>query len=468
MKGRNSELVKKDGIYEIEITGMNHEGQGVGRVDNFIVFVNGAISGEKVRVKIANLKKTYAVGDLLSVLQPSPNRVGMLCPVAERCGGCSLQHMSYKAQLDFKTQMVKESIKRIGKLEDVLIHETMGMENALNYRNKAQYPVGAGCGGEALLGFYERYSHEIVDCTSCMIQDETSSTIRNIVRYFIHENNISVYDESTGKGLVRHLMTRTGFKTGEIMVVIVLNGKDLPYKQKLIDNLIAQVPGIKSIILNVNEKNTNIILGYKNIKIYGEDHITDYIGKYKFSISPLSFFQVNPVQTEVLYNKAIEYAALTGKETVFDLYCGIGTISLFLSEKSKKVYGIEVVEDAVKDARANTEINGVENIEFITGEAEKVVPEVYKQGIKADVVVVDPPRKGCDETLLKTLVSMQPDRIVYVSCKPSTLARDLAYLSEKGYRAVEIQPVDMFPYTSHVECILRMDKIRQNSSSFRL
>jgi 23S rRNA (uracil1939-C5)-methyltransferase len=453
-KGRNSELVKKDGIYEIEMTGMNHDGQGVGRVDNFTVFVNGAIIGEKVRVKIVNLKKTYAVGELHAILQPSPDRVDILCPVGERCGGCSLQHMSYKAQLDFKTNMVKESIKRIGKLEDVLIHHTIGMENALNYRNKAQYPVGAGPEGKALLGFYERYSHKIVDCTSCMIQDETSTLIKNIVRAFIHENNISLYDESTGKGLIRHLMTRTGFKTGEIMVVLVLNGKDLPHKQKLVDNLTTRVPGIKSIVLNVNEKNTNIILGSMNIKIYGEGHITDYIGKYRFSISPLSFFQVNPAQTEVLYNKAIEYAALSGKETVFDLYCGIGTISLFLSEKAKKVYGIEVVEEAIKDAKVNAEINGVKNIEFITGEAEKVVPEVYKQGIKADVVVVDPPRKGCDEALLKTLVSMQPERIVYVSCKPSTLARDLAYLSERGYKAVEIQPVDMFPYTVHVECVV--------------
>lgn len=447
-------MVKKDGIYEIEMTGMNHDGQGVGRVDNFTVFVNGAIIGEKVRVKIVNLKKTYAVGELHAILQPSPDRVDILCPVGERCGGCSLQHMSYKAQLDFKTNMVKESIKRIGKLEDVLIHHTIGMENALNYRNKAQYPVGAGPEGKALLGFYERYSHKIVDCTSCMIQDETSTLIKNIVRAFIHENNISLYDESTGKGLIRHLMTRTGFKTGEIMVVLVLNGKDLPHKQKLVDNLTTRVPGIKSIVLNVNEKNTNIILGSMNIKIYGEGHVTDYIGKYRFSISPLSFFQVNPAQTEVLYNKAIEYAALSGKETVFDLYCGIGTISLFLSEKAKKVYGIEVVEEAIKDAKVNAEINGVKNIEFITGEAEKVVPEVYKQGIKADVVVVDPPRKGCDEALLKTLVSMQPERIVYVSCKPSTLARDLAYLSERGYKAVEIQPVDMFPYTVHVECVV--------------
>jgi 23S rRNA (uracil1939-C5)-methyltransferase len=422
------------------------------------VFVNGAIIGEKVRVKIVNLKKTYAVGELHAILQPSPDRVDILCPVGERCGGCSLQHMSYKAQLDFKTNMVKESIKRIGKLEDVLIHHTIGMENALNYRNKAQYPVGAGPEGKALLGFYERYSHKIVDCTSCMIQDETSTLIKNIVRAFIHENNISLYDESTGKGLIRHLMTRTGFKTGEIMVVLVLNGKDLPHKQKLVDNLTTRVPGIKSIVLNVNEKNTNIILGSMNIKIYGEGHITDYIGKYRFSISPLSFFQVNPAQTEVLYNKAIEYAALSGKETVFDLYCGIGTISLFLSEKAKKVYGIEVVEEAIKDAKVNAEINGVKNIEFITGEAEKVVPEVYKQGIKADVVVVDPPRKGCDEALLKTLVSMQPERIVYVSCKPSTLARDLAYLSERGYKAVEIQPVDMFPYTAHVECIVQIKR----------
>jgi len=256
------------------------------------------------------------------------------------------------------------------------------------------------------------------------------------------------------------VVTRTGFKTGEVMVVIVINGEDLPHKRELVDMLVENVPGVKSVFLNVNTQNTNVILGRKNIKIFGQDTISDYIGKYRFNISPLSFYQVNPVQTEVLYNKALEYAGLTGEETVFDLYCGIGTISLFLSEKAKKVYGVEVVEEAIIDARKNAELNGVENVEFIAGESEKVVPELYKQGVRADVVVVDPPRKGCDKTLLETLVSMEPKRIVYVSCNPSTLARDLNYLDENGYKAVEAQPVDMFPFTPHVECVVLMINVK--------
>ncbi len=449
-------MVKIDKIYTLDINGMNHDGQGVGRVDNFTVFVDGAVSGETVEVRISTLKKTYAVGDLIRIISTSPERVKPACNVFPRCGGCSLQHMSNKAQLEFKTGLVRDSIKRIAKLDDVVIHDTIGMENALNYRNKAQYPVGTCKNGQEALGFYSKYSHEIVDCDTCLIQDETSSKVRRILRDFIGENKVSVYNETTGKGLIRHLMTRTGFKTGEVMVVIVINGNDLQYKQKLVDALVSEIPQIKSIMLNVNQKNTNIIMGQKSIKLFGQDHITDYIGRYKFIISPLSFFQVNPVQTEVLYNKALEYARLSGKETVFDLYCGIGTISLFLSEKAKKVYGVEIVEDAISDARKNAELNGIDNIEFMVGEAEKVVPEIYKQGVKADVVVVDPPRKGCDETLLETLVSMQPERIVYVSCKPSTLARDLSYLSERGYKAVEVQPVDMFPHTAHVECVTRI------------
>lgn len=458
MKGREINLVKKDSVYTLEITGMNHQGQGVARFDNFTVFIDGAILGEKVEVRIDNVKKTYAVGNLIKIINPSPNRINPACPVFPNCGGCSLQHLSYKAQLNFKTDLVRQSIKRIGRIGDAVIHETIGMENAMNYRNKVQYPVGCCKDGQLALGFYERNTHEIIDSPSCMIQDETGCKVKRIVKDFIHENRISVYNESTGEGLIRHLVVRTGFKTGEVMVIIVINGKDLPFKQKLIDGLIFRLPGVKSIMLNINEKNTNIILGEKNIKIFGEDHITDYIGKYKFFISPFSFFQVNPVQTEILYGKAVEYAGLTGKETVFDLYCGIGSISLFLSEKSKKVYGVEVVEDAIKDAESNAALNGIKNIEFIAGEAEKVVPRIYKQGVKADVVIVDPPRKGCDEALLKTLVSMQPERIVYVSCKPSTLARDLYYLAGMGYKTVEIQPIDLFPWTEHVEMVCLLSR----------
>jgi len=450
--------LKKNSDYNIEISGMTHEGQGVGRINNFPIFVDGAILGEMVLVKIIKTNASYAFGKLISIVSPSENRVAPFCRVYGKCGGCSLQHMTYQAQLDFKTNVVKEALKRIGKLENVLVHDTIGMQgedsgyghNNFCYRNKAQYPVGMGESGQ-VIGFYAKRSHRIIESDECGIQDKRSNDIRRVVLKFIKENDISVYNEVDGKGLVRHLMTRVGFKTGEIMVVLVVNRKNLPHSELLVESLIAKIPEIKSIYLNINKENTNIILGEKNIKIYGSDTIAEYIGEFKFNISPLSFFQVNPVQTEVLYSKVLEYAGLTGNEVVFDLYCGIGTISLFLSQKAKKVYGVEVIEDAVADARKNAELNGVTNVEFIVGEVEKVIPQV-----KADVVVVDPPRKGCDESTLETLVKTKPNRIVYVSCNPATLARDLKYMSERGYMVVEVQPVDMFPHTAHVECVALM------------
>lgn len=451
--------VKKNQNYKIQITGMNHEGQGVGRIDGFTVFVDGLLKDESAEIKIIKVGKSYGVGKIVKILSPSPERSQPFCSSYKRCGGCSLQHMSYAAQLKFKADLVRESIKRIGKIEDVPVHDTLGMSSGLNYRNKAQFPVGV-IDGKPAIGFYAVRSHDIIDNESCGIQHEAGDRVRAIVKEFISENKITIYNEADGKGLIRHVIVRTGFKTGELMVVIVINGKSLPHKERLVQILLegfkpeSSAWTVKSVYLNVNVKNTNVILGQESIKIYGEDTITDYIGKYRFNISPLSFYQVNPLQTEVLYGKALEYAGLTGRETVFDLYCGIGTISLFLSEKADKVYGVEVVEEAIEDARRNAVLNNVTNAEFIAGEAEVVIPEMYKQGIRADVVVVDPPRKGCDEVLLKTLVDMQPHRIVYVSCNPATLARDLKYLSENGYRAVEVQPLDMFPQTAHCEAVV--------------
>ncbi len=437
---------------------MTHEGQGVGRIDNFTVFVDGAVNGETVETLIIKVNKSFAVGKLMKILKTSSGRVEPFCSAYKQCGGCNLQHMSYESQLEFKTNIVRENIKRIGKIEDIVVHETIGMDTPLKYRNKAQYPVGFSV-GKIVAGFYAKRTHRIIGAESCDIQDAVSDKVREIVRQYMEQYEVSAYDETSGKGLVRHVVTRVGFKTGEVMVVIAINGKDLPARDRLVDILVSALPEIKSIYININTQNTNVILGEKNIKAYGLETITDYIGKYKFKISPLSFFQVNPVQTEVLYGKAMEYAALTGNETVFDIYCGIGTISIFLSEKALKVYGVEVVEDAVRDARENARINEIGNIEFHVGEAEKVIPEIYGRGIGADVVVVDPPRKGCDEVLLDTLVKMQPERIVYVSCSPSTLARDLKYLSENGYRAVEVQPVDMFPHTYHVECVVLLTNV---------
>ena len=458
MRGGNKLVpVKKNEVYKIEIGGMTHEGQGVGRIDNFTVFVDGPIKGEEVQIKIIKVNKNYAVGKLINVIKASPDRVEPVCKVFNRCGGCSLQHMSAQAALKFKTDLVTDNIRRIGKLKDVVVHDTLGMVRPYNYRNKAQYPVGR-LKDELVVGFYAKKSHAIVDSPECIIQHSVSDKAKLIVKRFLKDNKISVYDEETRKGLVRHVMTRMGFNTGELMVVLVLNGKSLPQQDKLVKSLTEEIPEIKSIVLNVNTANTNIILGSRNIVIFGQETITDYIGKFKFKISPLSFFQVNPVQTEVLYNKALEYAGLTGEETVFDLYCGIGTISLFLCEKAKKVYGVEVVEEAIRDAKENAKLNGVDNVEFLVGEAERIIPDMYQKGVRADVVVVDPPRKGCDEVLLDTLVSMSPERIVYVSCNPATLARDLAFLAERGFEVLEVQPVDMFPWSSHVEAVVRIER----------
>lgn len=502
---RETAVVEKNRHYIMDITGMTHEGQGVGRIEGFAVFVDGALEGEQAEVRIIKVNKTYAVGKLISVLKPSPNRVEPFCSAFRRCGGCMLQHMSYKAQLAFKTQLVKDNLERIGGISGVIVHETIGMEKPFNYRNKAQYPVSKA-NGRIITGFYAARSHDVVESEHCGIQDKTSEKVRRIVACFIEEKGITVYDEKTGKGLVRHIMTRVGFNTGEVMVVLVINGESLPYADELVRRLTggkcegdkgradsgcakasgsrngdcnvgmsgdglhgngindnnmydSGIPGIRSIYLNINTENTNVILGERNVLLYGSETITDTIGKYKFNISPHSFYQVNPVQTDVLYRKALEYAGLTGTETVFDLYCGIGTISLFLSEKAAKVIGVEVVEAAVEDARRNAKINGVTNAEFYVGEAEKVVPELYKRGLRAGVVVLDPPRKGCDESLLQLLTDMQPSRIVYVSCNPSTLARDLKFLAGHGFTVEEAQPVDMFPMTAHVECVVLITKL---------
>ncbi len=485
--------IEKNKNYTLEITGMTHEGQGVGRIEGLAVFIDGALEGEQVEARIIKLNKTYAVGKLIAVLRPSPGRVEPFCSAYRRCGGCNLQHMDYTAQLAFKTKLVRDNLERIGGLKDVIVHETIGMKQPMNYRNKAQYPV-AEVNGSVITGFYAARSHDVIDSEDCGIQDTESDKVRKIVRQFIVEKGIPVYNEATGKGLLRHIVTRVGFNTGEVMVVLVINGNKLPASDELVRRLLEsgktmedtvtsteaamessgtaaagtarvgkageglEAYGIKSFYLNINTESTNVILGRKNILLYGSKTITDMIGGYRFLISPHSFFQVNPVQTEVLYSKALEYAALTGTETVFDLYCGIGTISLFLSAKAGKVYGVEVVEEAISDARMNAELNGITNVEFVLGEAEKAVPELYRKGVRAEIVVLDPPRKGCEESLLLMLAEMRPKRIVYVSCNPATLARDLKYLEAQGFKVAEVQPVDMFPWTAHVECVTMLQR----------
>jgi len=448
--------VEKNRDYTVDITGLTSEGSGVAKIEGFTVFVEGALPEEQAEIRIVKVLKSYAFGKLLRTLKPSPGRVEPSCGVVKRCGGCQLQHMSYEAQLQYKTHQVKDAIERIGGLKDVTIHDAIGMKDPWRYRNKAQFPVGMD--GDVMIGFYANRSHEIIDTPLCAIQDTVNDNVIQTVREFIKKYDISVYVESTGKGLIRHIMTRKGFRTGEVMVCIVINGDSIPKDKALVEMLKGSVDNLKSVVLNVNKKQTNVILGDRNIVIYGEEAIYDYIGEFKFRISPLSFFQVNPIQTEVLYNKALEYADLKGDEVVFDAYCGIGTISLFLSKKAKKVYGVEIVPQAIENAIENARLNGISNAEFIVGESETVIPEMYKKGIKADVIVVDPPRKGCDEKLLEVIAQMGQEKVVYVSCNPATLARDLKYLTERGYRVMEVQPVDMFPQTVHTESVVRIER----------
>lgn len=447
--------VEKNRDYEVEIIGLDHEGAGVGRVNNFAMFVKDALPGEKVIAKVIKISKNYAVGKLIDILKPSAERTEPVCSIYKRCGGCQLMHASYREQLNLKTKRVEDAIRRIGKIDDFIIHPTLGMDNPYKYRNKVQLPVGKR-NGRVQIGFFAPRSHDIIDMDTCNIQDEVADRVVEFTRRWIEKYNIPVYEETSGNGDIRHIMVRRGFKTGDVMIVIVTNTNKLPGRKEFVDAMVGGIEGIKSIIQNVNSSKTNVILGNKNITLWGSDTITDYIEGFKFSISPLSFFQVNPVQTEVLYGKALEYAGLTGSETVFDAYCGTGTISLFLAQKAKMVYGVEVIPEAVQNAVENARGNNVENVKFITGQSEKEIPELIGKGIKPDVVVVDPPRKGCERELLDAIASVKPKRIVYVSCDPGTLARDLGILEGLGYRTLEVQPVDMFPMTAHVECVIMM------------
>lgn len=444
-------MLSKDKMYVVEIVDIGQGGVGIGKFEGFTVFVDGGLVKDKIKVKITKSKKNYAVGEIVEILEPSPYRVERKCSKElKECGGCQIQELDYKEQLNLKTNEVKQVISRIGKLDDVVIHNALGMEEPFRYRNKAQFPIQK-VDGVPVIGFYKKKSHDIIPTNQCIIQHDVNDKIIKIIKTYIRAYKVSIYDEKTHTGVLRHLVTKVGFTTKEVMVVLVANGRKLPYLNELASVLKENIPGFKTLVVNVNREKTNVILGNENRIIYGDGKINDNIGDLVFEISPLSFFQVNPVQTEVLYNKALEYANLGENDTVFDIYCGIGTISLFLAQKAKKVYGIEIVEDAIKDAKKNAKINNLDNVEFYVGKAEEVVPKMYKQGKRANVVVVDPPRKGCDEKVLDTIISMQPDRVVYVSCNPSTLARDLNYLDERGYTCLEVQPVDMFPHSVHIE-----------------
>lgn len=454
-------MVEKNKEYIFDIISQGYEGEGIAKIDNkYPIFIEGALKGEKVKVRIVKVNKNFAYGKLMEVLEPSEERVNPPCAIYKRCGGCKLQHASYKAQLDFKWDRVKDCVSKIGKLDPSIVKYPLGMENPWRYRNKVQLPIGL-INGEVKIGFFAPRSHDIIDMESCLIQDEIGDKVVKLTREWIEKFNIRPYNvdgEYDEKGIVRHIMIRRGFTTNEVMIVLVTNGEKLPHKEEFVDLMVKNIPGIKSVIQNINSKKTNVILGLESKTLWGEDTISDYIGDFRFNISPLSFFQVNPTQTEVLYGKALEYANLTGNEEVFDAYCGTGTITLFLSQKAKKVYGVEIIPQAIDNAWINAKENKVENVEFFVGESEVVIPDLINKGVKADVVVVDPPRKGCDKKLLDAITNIDAKKIVYVSCDPSTLGRDLKVLEENGYKTLEVQPVDMFPNTAHIENVALLIK----------
>lgn len=486
-------VFQKDMELELLIEDMGVEGEGVGKANGIVFFVKDAVPGDQVLVKIMKMKKHFGYARLLKVLKPSPYRTEPRCQYYRQCGGCQIQALDYSKQLEFKENKVRNNLKRIGgfllpeelNVENAgadgflpqehfpeesaaiqknyipLIHPIIGMENPWLYRNKAQFPIGTDKNGKIVTGFYAARTHNIIPNRKCFLGTDVNEKILECVISFMEEYKIPAYQEETGTGLVRHVLIRSGFATGELMVCLVINGKQLPFAERLVEKL-RTVEGMTSITLNINEKNTNVILGEEIITLWGRNYITDCLGEIKYQISPLSFYQVNPVQTRKLYETALKYAGLTGREIVWDLYCGIGTISLFLARKAKQVYGVEIVEQAIADARRNARINHIDNAEFFVGRAEEVLPEfcntLLQQGRERypDVIVVDPPRKGCDEKCLETIVKIQPERVVYVSCDSATLARDLKYLCGGEYEVREVQPVDMFPQTVHVECVVKL------------
>lgn len=470
-------MFKKNDVVTVAIEDLGIGGEGIGKVDGYTLFIKDAVIGDVVEAKVMKAKKSYGYARLMKIIKPSDRRVEPACPVARQCGGCQIQQMAYESQLEFKNQKVKNNLMRLGDISEELLDEIMepicgmpvieGENGPFHYRNKAQFPIGMDKDGNLVAGFYAGRTHQIIPCEDCSLGVTVNKDILQIILGFMKEYQIKPYEEERHEGLVRHVLIRYGFTTKEIMVCLVVNGKTLPHSDILVKRL-AEIEGMTSITLSVNQEKTNVIMGAEIKPLWGQMYITDYIGDVKYQISPLSFYQVNPVQTEKLYGTALQYAGLTGQETVWDLYCGIGTISLFLAQKAKKVYGVEIIPQAIEDARENTKLNGFANAEFYVGEAEKVLPEYYEnyakehpgESARADVIVVDPPRKGCEESVLETMAYMQPKRIVYVSCDSATLARDVKYLREHGYELEKVKAVDMFPHTVHVETVCCLTRIK--------
>lgn len=452
--------LKKNDLAELEITGYTAEGSGVGRLAcGAAVFVPQAAAGDKIQVKILKTAKTYAFGKLEKLLSPSPDRIPVDCPQFSHCGGCVYRHISYEAELRSKQQRVQDALERIGGFHNVILKPIVGAQEPDRYRNKAQVPIGEGPAGSIQLGFYATHSHRIVHCEECLLQPEAFTAAVNAFRQWQKETREDVYNESTGRGHLRHLFLRIAQATGEVMVCVVVNGNGVHNEPRLVELLRKNVPGLKSVVVNSNREKTNVILGKKSRTVWGQDAVTDELCGLRFRISPESFYQVNRSQAEKLYALAGEYAGLTGCETVLDLYCGTGTIGLTMAKKARRIIGVEVVEQAVEDAKRNARENGIENAEFLCADAAKAADMLKNRGEKPDVVILDPPRKGCDEALIETVAKMAPPRVVYVSCDPATLARDLKLFAKLGYKTEEATPVDMFPRTAHVECCCLINRV---------
>ena len=459
----------KNDTVRLIITDIGTNGEGIGRVDGYTLFIKDAIIGDEVEAKIIKAKKNYGYARLMNIITPSKDRIEPVCPVARQCGGCQIQEMDYQAQLRFKQELVKNNIERIGHISDYQMMPVIGMDEPFHYRNKAQYPVGMDKDGNIVMGFFAGRTHHIIDNTDCALGAKINSRILGIIKEYMQDNKIKPYDEDKHAGTVRHILIRNGYHTDQIMVCLVINAESIKNSDDLVKRL-KDIDGMTSIMININRNKTNVILGDTCKTLWGKSYIEDYICDIRYQISPLSFYQVNPKQTEKLYSKALEYAGLTGNETVWDLYCGIGTISLFMAAKARKVYGVEIVPQAIEDAKNNARLNNIDNAEFFVGKAEEIVPAFYeelsrkaangdeeaKRGIHPDVVVVDPPRKGCEETLLETVVKMSPKRMVYVSCDSATLARDLKFMEEHGYKVEKVQAVDQFGNTVHVETVVKL------------
>ena len=444
--------VEKNQEYIVEIIDNGYEGEGIAKIENFTIFIPNSIKGEKVRILIVKVLKSHAFGKVLEIIKTSEYRKESDCETYKRCGGCDLRHIKYEETLRMKQNAVQSLVNKTLENE-VKVEETLGMENSYNYRNKAQYPVGLDKEGKPIIGVFANRTHEIIPIKECLIQNKKSENLAKFVLEFIKKNNISVYNEKTTKGLVRHIVTKIGIKTNEIMCIIVINGRNIPKEKELVSEILKAFPEVKTIVKNINTKNTNVIMGKENINLYGDGYIKDKLGDFVFKISPLSFYQVNPIQAEKLYNIAVKGAEISKDDVVFDLYCGIGTISLFMAKYAKKVYGIEIVEDAIKDAKENSKLNNIKNSEFIAGDVEIVLDDlINKKKIIPDIIMVDPPRKGLDNKSINNILKISPKKVVYVSCNPATLVRDLKSLEEK-YEIKTIKPVDMFPFSKHIECV---------------